>query len=522
MQGTTQGAVQTTPHDKVNVLLIGGGGREHAIAWKLRASPRLGTLYTTHPENPGLAALCTPVNVPVSIREIYRLQQFIEKNAIGLVVIGPEDPLVEGFADKLETPSCKVFGPRMEAARIEGDKAWAKQLMRGASIPTGEARVFTDVASARQYLESRVGDDERLSGLMQRLEGVRDPVLRRSVLDAILRVGRAALDRTQLATADLTLIKDSGAFKYPGGDTSALVSFATPAATAYRAVRQDLPVIKASGLAKGKGVVVPSTMDEAMDAIEAIMVKRVFGDAGSRVVIEERLDGPEVSVLAITDGRTLLVLPPAQDHKRLRDGDQGPNTGGMGAFCPSETIDDATMEVIEREVLVPTLDALRREGIPYVGVLYAGIMLTHAGPKVLEFNARFGDPECQAILMRLKSDLLELLLATCEGRLDDARVEWDPRPSCCVVMASDGYPEKPKSGAIISGLSDAAARKDSMVFHAGTKRSSEGHIVTSGGRVLSVVGIGSTHAQARTNAYATVGCIGFDGMQVRRDIGGRG
>ncbi len=506
---------------QVNVLLIGGGGREHAIAWKLKSSPRLGNLYTTHPENPGLASLCMPVGVPVSIREIYRLQQFIEKNKIGLVVIGPEDPLVEGFADKLETPTCRVFGPRAEAARIEGDKAWAKTLMRSASIPTGEGRTFADAASARQYLESRIGEDDGLTGLLQRLEAIGDAALRRRAFDAILRVGRASLDKQQLTSADLTLIKDSGAFKFPGGDTSALIAFATNAAKAYRAPRADLPVIKAVGLAKGKGVIVPGTLDEAIDAIDLIMVKKAFGDAGSRVLIEERLDGPEVSVLAITDGTTLLILPPAQDHKRLRDNDQGPNTGGMGAFCPSTTLDDATMAIIERDVLVPTLDALRREEIPYRGVLYAGIMLTHAGPKVLEFNARFGDPECQAILMRLKSDLLELMLATCEGRLEDARVEWDPRPSCCIVMASEGYPDKPKSGAIISGLNEAAARKNAMVFHAGTKRGSDGNIVTSGGRVLGVTALGDTLAKARENAYATAACIEFAGMQMRMDIGGK-
>jgi phosphoribosylamine--glycine ligase len=425
---------------KINVLLIGGGGREHALALKLAQSPRLGTLYVTHPENPGLAALGTPVDVPVSIREIYRLQQFIAKKDISLVVIGPEDPLNEGYADKLADEHTMVFGPVRQAAQLEGDKAWAKHMMKAASIPTAEARVFTDHAQAVEYVRSR----------------------------------------------------------------------------------QQPPVIKAAGLAKGKGVIVPATLDEAVDALGRMMLKREFGDAGLKVVVEEKLAGPEVSVLAIVDGKSLLVLPPCQDHKRLLDGDQGPNTGGMGAFCPTTTLSDATMAQIESQVLVPIIDALRREGIEYRGVLYAGLMLTHSGPKVLEFNTRFGDPECQPLMARLRSDLIDLLVATCNGTLDQIEVAWDARPACCVVLASEGYPDQPKTGVPIMGLEEAAAMPDVQVLHAGTRRAPNGQIVTAGGRVLSVTALGSTMQEARERAYAACDTIVFTGKQFRSDIGLKG
>ncbi|MFM9995110.1 MAG: phosphoribosylamine--glycine ligase [Phycisphaerales bacterium] len=423
--------------DRINVLLMGGGGREHAIADRLTRSPRLGQLWITHGQNPGLAALGRVADVPVAIRESYRLVQFCDHHDIGLVVIGPEEPLAEGFADKLRTPTRKVFGPGADGARIEADKAWAKQLMRGASIPTAEARVFTDADGARTYLRSR---------------------------------------------------------EHP-------------------------PVIKASGLAKGKGVFVPDSLAEALDAIDRIMVQRVFGDAGREVVIEERLTGSEVSVLALVDGRSIYVLETAQDHKRLGDRDSGPNTGGMGAFTPSTIVDEATMAKIQSLVLVPALDALRRDGIDFRGVLYAGIMLTHAGPKVLEFNCRFGDPECQAILVRLKSDLLELMLATCDGKLADTDVEWEPGASCCVVLAAEGYPEKPKSGAVIHGLDAAAAVEGVTIYHAGTTRARDGTIVTAGGRVLGVTAVGADLEQARRRAYAACDLIVFAGKTYRTDIG---
>lgn len=424
------------PGTPVNVLLVGGGGREHALAAAICRSPRLGKLFVTHPENPGLAALGTPVGVPVSGSEIYRLEQVCDRERIGLVVVGPEGPLAEGFADRLATPDRLVFGPRRDGALLESDKAWCKGLLREASVPTAEGREFTDSESA----------------------------------------------------------------------------------LAYASTRSEPPVIKASGLAAGKGVFVPETIKEASDAIRLIMDKRAFGDAGKKILIEERLTGREVSVLAITDGRSILVLPPCQDHKRLLDMDLGPNTGGMGAFCPSDAIDEATMARIEREVLVPTVDALKRDGIDYRGVLYAGLMLTHAGPKVLEFNVRFGDPECQALMVRLRSDAIELMQAACTRTLDKIAVAWDPRHSVCVVLASEGYPARPCTGAPIEGIEDAEAVEGVTVFHAGTAQQPNGEIVTAGGRVLNIVALGDTLAEARERAYTAAGRIRFDGMQVRSDI----
>jgi phosphoribosylamine--glycine ligase len=420
----------------INVLLVGGGGREHALAAAIARSPRLGTLYTTHPQNPGIAPLATPVDVPVSAKAMYRVEQFCDHKEIGLVVIGPEDPLAEGFADKLTAPHRHVFGPVQAGAMLEADKAWCKNLLREAMVPTADGREFTD--------------------------------------------------------AD--------------------------AALAYTASRPEPPVVKASGLAAGKGVFVPASTAEACDAVRKIMVQRIFGDAGRKVIIEERLTGREVSVLAITDGRNILILPPCQDHKRLRDGDIGPNTGGMGAFCPSDAIDPATMSRIERDILVPTVDALKREGIDYRGVLYAGLMLTPGGPKVLEYNVRFGDPECQPLMTRLRSDILELMLGACTRTLDQVEVEWDPRPAVCVVLASDGYPENPRKGVPITGIEEAEALDDVTVFHAGTTRDAQGSIVTAGGRVLSVVAQGNTMADARTLAYRACAMIHFEGAQFRRDI----
>lgn len=505
--------------DKVNVLLIGGGGREHALAAKLHHSPRLGDLWVTHPENPGLSRLGHPVDVPVSIREIYRLQQFCEKKQIGLVVIGPEEPLAEGYADKLAAPGRVVFGPTQAGAQIEADKAWAKQLMRAASVPTAEGRVFTDAEAARLFIESRVHDDDAIARLFSKAEGIREPARRRLAIDALVRIGTALNAKQGYANADVTIIRDIGLIKTVGGDLDPILTEARAVARSWDAPRPDLPVIKAAGLAKGKGVIVPASLREAMDAIEQIMVRKAFGDAGRQLVVEERLEGVEVSVLAITDGRNILVLPPCQDHKRLRDNDQGPNTGGMGAFCPSRSLDDATMAIVESEILVPTLDAIRREDIDYRGVLYAGIMLTPAGPKVLEFNCRFGDPECQPLMTRLKSDLIELLLATGQGKLDQINVEWDERAACCVVVAAEGYPEKPKTDVVIEGLDAAMHVPNVTVYHAGTKRDLDSQIVTAGGRVLGVTALGDGLKQARERAYEAVNKIKFPGMQFRRDIG---
>lgn len=425
------------PETTLNVLLVGGGGREHALATAIAASPRLETLHITHPSNPGLAGLGRPVDVPVDAKQLYRLEQYCDRHKIGLIVVGPEDPLAEGFADKLASPRRAVFGPTAAGARIEADKAWAKQLMRSASIPTAESRAFTDYDSAATYLESR----------------------------------------------------------------------------------ESPHVIKASGLAKGKGVVVPATLEEGLKALEDFMVRRIHGTAGDTVVIEEKLLGPERSILCVVDGRSITVLEPSRDYKRLSDGDAGPNTGGMGVVCSSDLVDERLMERIEREILVPTVDALRREGIDYRGVLYAGIMLTHAGPKVIEFNCRFGDPECQALVPRMNGDLLELMHAAATRRLGDADMTWKPGASVCIVLASEGYPHKPITGRVIEGLDDAASMPDIHIFHAGTTRDVEGRIITAGGRVLNIVATGDTIADARTRAYAACEVIRFEGKVMRRDIG---
>jgi len=417
----------------MNVLVIGSGGREHAICRSLARSPRLDKLFTL-PGNAGTESLGT--NVPGDPNDVELVLSVARRESIDLTVIGPEDPLAAGMADALQQAGLRVFGPTAAAARLEADKAYAKQVMRLRAIPTAESRVFDDYELARQYISTR---DEAL-------------------------------------------------------------------------------VVKAAGLAKGKGAIVCDDPSDAIIAAERMLQQRVFGDAGRKIVVEERLEGREVSLLAIVAGRTICVLEPSQDHKRLLDNDEGPNTGGMGAFSPTDTIDADTLHFIERHVLVPTIDALVRDDVHYCGVLYAGLMLTAAGPKVLEFNCRFGDPETQAQLPRMKTDLLDVLDAAVSGTLDQLDVEWDPRHALCVVMASGGYPDKYPTGLPITGLPDDADRDDLAVFHAGTKRV-EGQIVTSGGRVLGVTALGDTLADARRLAYKTVEQIHFEGAHYRRDLG---
>lgn len=421
----------------LNVLLVGGGGREHALAQAIAASPRLGTLYTTHPDSPGIAAVATPAGVPIDASQAYRAQFFCRDKAIDLVVVGPEAPLADGLADSLRSQGIAVFGPNKDGALLEADKHWAKDLMRGAAVPTADGRSFTDAEAAVQYVLSR----------------------------------------------------------------------------------HEPPVIKATGLAAGKGVVVPQTHQEAAKAVRWMLNDKPFGDASARVLVEERLSGPEVSVFALTDGKGVYILDTCQDHKRLKDGDEGPNTGGMGAFCPSARVDDAIMGRIQREVLLPVIDSMRREGIDYRGVLYAGLMLTPSGPKVLEFNVRFGDPECQVLMPRLASDALEMLYATATGNVESLELAWHPGAAVCVVLASEGYPQKPITGQPITGLDEAEAMERVFVYHAGTKRdSASGEIVTAGGRVLGVTALGDDLEQARERAYAAADRIHFKGMQLRRDI----
>jgi phosphoribosylamine--glycine ligase len=416
----------------MKVLIIGGGGREHALAWRLAESPRVTGLWAM-PGNPGIAQLaeCVPGD-PMNFKAVEKVAR---QNKVDLVVIGPEDPLAAGLADYLIAANLKVFGPTKDAAQIEADKWFSKELMRQQSVPTAEARSFTDPAAAEEFIR-----------------------------------------------------------RQPGG-----------------------VVIKASGLAKGKGVTVAYRTADGLEAIEQIMRKKAFGTAGERVVIEELLRGPECSILAFVDNRNIYVMEPAQDHKPVDDGDTGPMTGGMGAYSPTPVMTDALLRTVERDVLVPIVDGLVRDGIKYKGILYAGLMLTMNGPKVLEFNCRFGDPETQPLMMRLKSDLLEVMLAVVDGQLDKVQLKWDPRPSVCVVATSKGYPGRYETSVPITGVDDADAMRDVKVFHSGTRLDS-GQLVTDGGRVLGVTAIADTAADARYRAYEAMKKIHFEGMHFRTDI----
>lgn len=423
----------------MKVLVVGGGGREHALSWKLGMSPRVDTVYVA-PGNAGTEL--DAINVPISANDHDSLVKFAKEQAIDLTIVGPEAPLVAGLVDRIQAEGLRVFGPSRAAAELEGSKVFCKNLLRTADVPTADYRAFRDGGEAIRYIKDR--------------------------------------------------------YPEPG---------------------QPVPVVvKADGLAAGKGVIVCETAEEALDAIDRIVARREFGEAGKSLIIEERLTGPEVSVLAITDGETIVTLPAAQDHKPAHDGDTGPNTGGMGAYCPAPMVDEEMMTKIESEVLVPVVHAMKRARRPFKGVLYAGLMLTAAGPKVLEFNVRFGDPECQPILLRLKSDLLDLLEATVDGRLSElAPLEWDPRPSICVVMASEGYPGPFATGREITGLDRAAELEDVKVFHAGTKFQS-GVVVNSGGRVLGVTALGSSISTAKLQAYKAVKEIRWPGAWCRKDI----
>ncbi|MHC4425893.1 MAG: phosphoribosylamine--glycine ligase [Planctomycetota bacterium] len=416
----------------MNVLLIGSGGREHAIAWKLAQSKNLTKLYIA-PGNPGTSQ-CGQ-NIPIGADDTDKLLEFAQQNDVRLVVVGPEDPLAAGIVDAFEAAGVKAFGPSAKAAQLEADKAFSKQLMRSSCVSTAEGRTFDRFNDAKAYIASR---DE--------------PV-----------------------------------------------------------------VVKAAGLARGKGVFVCDDPADGILAAEKVMCGRIFGPAGDTIIVEDKLLGEEASILAFVDGRNIYVMESSQDHKPIGDGDTGPNTGGMGAYSPAPVVTEDLMNQITREILVPTVDGMNRNGTPYRGVLYAGIMVTAGGPRVLEFNVRFGDPETQPVLMRLKSDLLEVLLAVCDGTLDQITLEWDSRSAVCVVMASGGYPGDYQKGKKISGLKEARQLEDVIVFHAGTK-DQNGDIVTNGGRVLGVTALGETIADAKTRAYQAVDKITFDGAYCRRDI----
>ncbi len=424
----------------MNILIIGSGGREHALGWKLKQSPQCDTLFFA-PGNAGTARLGQ--NIPITAdtantKTVDEINFFCRHNDIEVIVVGPEDPLSHGLVDRLTRPGRTVFGPTAAAAKIEADKAWCKKLLRSAAIPTAEARSFDHADAATEYV----------------------------------------------------------------------LAHETPV------------VVKAAGLAKGKGVIVCSNEREAADAVDKIMRQRLFGEAGDTVVIEERLVGQEMSVLALVDGRNLYVLEPAQDHKQIGEGDSGPNTGGMGAYSPTPLADDAVMAEIEEQILVPTVDALRRDGVEYKGVLYAGLMLTAGGPKVIEFNCRFGDPEVQALMMRLRGDLVDIMLATMHSELAAVDLTWDERCCCCCVMASGGYPDSYEKGKVITGIEAAEADTDVTVFHAGTAIKGD-NIITSGGRVLNVCAMGDDLQQAQQKANAACELIDFEGAYWRRDIGFR-
>ena len=416
----------------MKILVVGSGGREHALGWKLAQSPLISELISA-PGNPGLAELgrC----VPIKADDARELAAFAMREQIDLVVIGPEAAAAAGLADSLAQVGVACFGPTKAAAELESSKAFMKEFCVRHGVPTADYKVFDDAIHAKAYL------------------GGREPPF----------------------------------------------------------------VIKADGLAAGKGVFIAPDYDAACGAIDACMVERRFGDAGTRILIEEYLQGEEASVLAFTDGRTIAVLPTARDYKRVGDGDQGPNTGGMGAYSPAAGLTTEVMDQVVGQILVPTVHAMNREGRAYKGMLYAGLMLTKGGPKVLEFNVRFGDPEAQPVLMRLKSDLVDVLDAVLDERLDEVELEYDERAACCVVMASEGYPGPVQLGRPIGGLDDLERGDDLQVFHAGTIRKG-GDVVTSGGRVLGVTALGDDLAAARERAYGAAKRISFAGAHYRRDI----
>jgi phosphoribosylamine--glycine ligase len=417
----------------MKILVIGGGGREHALVWKIARSPLVAKIYCA-PGNPGTAPLAE--NVPIAVDQLDKLLAFAYETGIDLTVVGPEQPLSLGITDLFEAHGLKVFGPSKKAALIEGSKAFSKDLMQRYDIPTAAYGVFTDLEEAEAFI----------------------------------------------------------------GRTGAPI------------------VVKADGLAAGKGVIIAHTVGEAVSAVRDMLSGNAFGAAGSRVVIEEFLTGEEASFLVITDGKRILPLASAQDHKAIFDGDQGPNTGGMGAYSPAPVVTPAIHEIAMRRVLQPAVDGLAAEGRPYRGVLYAGLMVKDGEVKTLEFNARFGDPECQPLLMRMKSDIVPVLLAVADGDLSGIELEWHDKAAVCVVMAAGGYPGDYRKGDEIRGLDQAAKLEDVYVFHAGTT-TRDGACVTNGGRVLGVTALGSTVGEAISGAYQGVDRITWSGVQYRSDIG---
>lgn len=418
----------------MNILVVGNGGREHVLVWKLSQSPHVDKVYCA-PGNAGTAL--DGENVPIPVSEIGRLRMFAKENNIDLTVVGPEAPLVDGIVDEFQSAGLRVFGPSQKAAQLEGSKAFAKDIMRRAGVPTADYRSFSRLEEATTWIDS---------------------------------------------------------------------------------LEEGPLVVKADGLAAGKGVVMCDTRQEAKAAASQMLQHGQFGDAGREIVVEEQLVGQETSILAIVDRDTIIPLATSQDHKRALDGDQGPNTGGMGAYSPAPIVSEDMMDDIVRRILVPTVHEMKVQGCPFSGVLYAGLMLTQQGPQVLEYNVRFGDPEAQPVLMRLQSDLAQVLSLAADGRLAEMEgLEWDSRPAVCVVMASEGYPGDYRKGHVIEGLNDADRLPDSKVFHAGTAER-ESEVVTAGGRVLGVTALGEDIGLAKQAAYAAVDKIQWEGGWNRSDI----
>lgn len=418
----------------MKVAVIGGGGREHTLAWKLAQSPSVDTVYAI-PGSDAMASFATCV--PASVSDLDYIAKYCKEHGVDLVVVGPEVPLTEGIADVCQQYGIPVFGPNKAAAQMEGSKAFAKDIMAKYNVPTAKYATFTNEADAKAY------------------------------------------------------IKEQGA----------------PI------------VVKADGLAAGKGVVVAQTVEEALDAVNAMMEDHIFGASGGRIVIEECMVGEEASLLAFVDGETIVPMIVAQDHKRIFDNDEGPNTGGMGAYAPAPVVTPDIRQVVIDTILKPVVAGLKQEGITYQGCLYAGLMITADGPKVVEFNCRFGDPETQAVLPLLDGDLAQIMLACAKGTLTADMVHWKDAAACCVIMASKGYPASSHKGDVISGLD--TVDDDVLVFHSGTKKV-DGSFVTNGGRVLGVTAVAPTLKDAIDKVYANVKRISFDGQQVRSDIGAKG
>ena len=418
-RGATPGA------DALKVLVIGRGGREHALCWKLKQSPRVTAVFCA-PGNAGTGL--DAQNIAIEPGDFRALTQFARREGVGLTVVGPEEPLTNGIVDAFQREGLRIFGPRKDAAELEGSKVFAKDLMRQAGIPTADYRVFRSAPDAEHYILSRE------VALVVRSKGrstLRNTLMCRTAAETLDAIDRIMDPREMLGPGVQVELEERGQRR----------AFSTAAEARDYVLGRPLGlVLKADGLAAGKGVYVCDNLRQALDAIDQVMVRRIYGKSGDRMVLEERLDGQETSILALTDGRTIVPLESSQDHKRAFDHDEGPNTGGMGAYSPAPIVTPALMEQVEREILVPVVHALKRARRPFRGVLYAGLMLTNQGPKVLEFNVRFGDPECQAVLMRLTSDLFEALDAVVDERLDTVELTWDPRPAVTVVMASEGYP----------------------------------------------------------------------------------